>query len=137
MCIVYDPKRSSGGNVALKAIKLRESFIDIYKADGMPSSSTVTEELNWRNIFQEVPISIQNSSLVSALMMQLDRNSPASVDDTKRLSLDSTGFIEKNLTCIGDCVDDLVQEQRKVSQTNHFLLLVLTRKDIRPINGFR
>lgn len=114
VCIVYDPKKSSHGNVALKAIKLRESFIEIYKADSDPNPENLAKDLNWRSIFQEVPISIQNSSLVSALMVQLDKGNAARAYDVSQLSLNSTGFIEKNLTCLGDCVDDLVQEQRKV-----------------------
>lgn len=116
VCIVYDPKKSAHGNIALKAIKLRESFIQIYKADGAPSTESLQDQgLTWRNIFQEVPITIQNSSLVSALMVQLDRDNKMRVDDLERLSLDTTAFLEKNLTCLGDCVDDLVQEQRKMA----------------------
>lgn len=35
MCIVYDPSRSSQGVLALKALKLTDSFMDLYRNNGL------------------------------------------------------------------------------------------------------
>lgn len=35
VCIVYDPSRSSQGVLALKALKLTDSFMDLYRNNGL------------------------------------------------------------------------------------------------------
>lgn len=35
MCIVYDPSRSNQGVLALKALKLTDSFMDLYRNNGL------------------------------------------------------------------------------------------------------
>jgi hypothetical protein len=35
VCIVYDPSRSSQGVLALKALKLTDSFMDLYRSSGL------------------------------------------------------------------------------------------------------
>lgn len=35
VCIVYDPSRSNQGVLALKALKLTDSFMDLYRNNGL------------------------------------------------------------------------------------------------------
>lgn len=63
----------SGVLCYFQAIKLRDSFIDIYKKGGVALSAEKLKEANigWEDIFEEIPIVVHNSPLVSALMAQV------------------------------------------------------------------
>ncbi|CAD7700775.1 unnamed protein product [Ostreobium quekettii] len=123
VAIIYDPQKSASGTLVLKAVKLKDSFIELYKANSAPTAEVLAAQgLSWHNIFQEVPITIQNSSLVSALVTQLDPDEAMLEDDVDRLSLSTTGFLEQNMSFLGECMDDLVQEHRKVSNYHRSVL---------------
>ena len=57
---------------AAQAVKLRDSFINIYKKGGVSLSAEKLKEANigWEDIFEEIPIVVHNSPLVTALMAQ-------------------------------------------------------------------
>lgn len=82
VCIIYDPSRSNQGVLALKALKLSDSFMELYRTNNfngekyvlhffMPSSSDVPmfvsndcfilrlreKNLSWVDIFEEIPVS--------------------------------------------------------------------------------
>jgi hypothetical protein len=57
-----------------QAIRLKESFMEVYKARGaagLTAEKLKAAGIGWRDCFQEIPVSIQNSALVSALMAQV------------------------------------------------------------------
>lgn len=83
MCIVYDPSRSSQGVLALKALKLTDSFMELYRNNGLTGEKydlfsvaqyctsfvqmvfyTMTfcccrlreKKLSWVDIFEEIPV---------------------------------------------------------------------------------
>lgn len=59
--------------MTVQAVKLRDSFIDIYKKGGVSLSAEKLKEANigWEDIFEEIPIVVHNSPLVTALMAQV------------------------------------------------------------------
>jgi len=65
------------------------------------------------DIFEEIPVKISNSALVSSIMAELETDSPVSQGDYDRLVLSTNPFMEKNLEFLIDCMDDLSMEQQK------------------------
>lgn len=120
VCIVYDPARSTQGTFGLKALRLTEQFMDIYKAGEFTFDKITDKSISWQEIVTEVPVKISNSALVSAVMGELTRG-PASDDvagvvqaDLDRLSMSTNPFLEKSLEFLSECMDDLAAEQQKV-----------------------
>ena len=60
-------------------------------------------------------LQIQNSALVQALVQELEPVNTATQGDLDRLNLSVAPFLEKNIESLLDCVDELVQEQQKVT----------------------
>ncbi|GAX74259.1 hypothetical protein CEUSTIGMA_g1708.t1 [Chlamydomonas eustigma] len=115
VCIVYDPQRSSRGSFALKAIRLKDQFISLFKEQKLTAKDLRDANIAWKDVFQEIPIKIQNSALVQALTAELEPVTAATQGDLDRLNLSVAPFLEKNIESLLDCVDDLVLEQQKVT----------------------
>ena len=58
VCIVYDPQRSSRGSLALKAIRLKESFIPLFKEQKLTAKDLRDANIAWKDVFQEIPIKV-------------------------------------------------------------------------------
>mmetsp|Transcript_38130 Transcript_38130/g.61066 ORF Transcript_38130/g.61066 Transcript_38130/m.61066 type:complete len:359 (+) Transcript_38130:78-1154(+) len=121
VCIVYDPRRSTQGSFGLKALRLTETFMEIYKAGEFTFEKITDKSISWQDIVSEVPVTISNSALVSAVMGELTRG-PAGDDaadvvqaDLDRLSMSTNPFLEKSLEYLSECMDDLAAEQQKVA----------------------
>ncbi|KAL6652935.1 hypothetical protein ACP70R_011860 [Stipagrostis hirtigluma subsp. patula] len=113
VCIVYDPSRSSQGVLALKALKLTDSFMDLYRNNGLTGEKLREKKVSWVDIFEEIPIKVSNSALVSAFMKELEPESPVTQCDFDRLKLSTAPFMERNLEFLIGCMDDLSSEQNK------------------------
>ncbi|GLJ52188.1 hypothetical protein SUGI_1110170 [Cryptomeria japonica] len=113
VCIIYDPVRSGQGVLAMKALKLQESFMDLYKNQEFTGEKLREKNLTWVDIFEEIPVKISNSTLVSAIMTELETDSPVTQGDYDRLALSTNPFIEKNLEFLIECMDDLSGEQQR------------------------
>ncbi|KAJ7185074.1 hypothetical protein O6H91_Y538400 [Diphasiastrum complanatum] len=113
VCIIYDPLRSGQGVLALKALKLTDAFMDLYRTQNFVGEKLREKSLTWKNIFEEIPVKISNSSLVSSLMTELETDAPATQCDFDRLVLSTNPFMEKNFEFLIECMDDLSMEQQK------------------------
>ncbi len=71
--------------------------------------------MSWKDVFQEVPIKLHSSTLAHALIADLDIVTGASAADLERLNLSSAPFESKCMEGLVECVDDLLNEQQKVS----------------------
>ena len=57
-----------------QAIKLKDGFMELYKGKGAPGLTADKLKgagIGWTDIFEEIPVSVQNSNLVCALMAQV------------------------------------------------------------------
>uniref|UniRef100_A0A0C9RGM9 Eukaryotic translation initiation factor 3 subunit H n=1 Tax=Wollemia nobilis TaxID=56998 RepID=A0A0C9RGM9_9CONI len=113
VCIIYDPVRSGQGVLALKALKLQDSFMELYKNQEFTGEKLREKNLTWVDIFEEIPVKISNSALVSAFMAELETDSPVTQGDYDKLVLSTNPFIEKNLEFLIECMDDLSGEQQR------------------------
>ncbi|WOL01370.1 eukaryotic translation initiation factor [Canna indica] len=113
VCIVYDPSRSAQGVLALKALKLTDSFMELYRNNNFIGEKLREKKLSWVDIFEEIPIKVSNSALVSAFMTELEPESPVKECDYDRLRLSTAPYMERNLEFLIDCMEDLSAEQNK------------------------
>ncbi|KAJ1696938.1 hypothetical protein LUZ63_005450 [Rhynchospora breviuscula] len=113
VCIIYDPSRSNQGVVALKALRLSDSFMDLYRSNNFNGEKLREKKLSWVDVFEEIPIKVSNSALISAFMTELEPDSPVTQCDFDRLKLSSAPFMERNLEFLIECMDDLTAEQNK------------------------
>lgn len=115
VCIVFDPAASTRGNLVLKAIRLKDSFIELAKTQKLTPKDLREANIAWKDVFVELPIKVHNSSLVQAVVADLAPSNSATQADYERLNLTLAPYLEKNITTLIECVDDLVQEQNKVT----------------------
>jgi translation initiation factor 3 subunit H len=113
VCIIYDPLRSAQGILALKALRLTDSFMELYRTQNFTGEKLREKNMSWTSIFEEIPVKISNSSLVSSVMTELETDAPATQSDFDRLLLSTNPFYEKNLEFLIECMDDLGMEQQK------------------------
>ncbi|CAG8755619.1 4069_t:CDS:2, partial [Acaulospora morrowiae] len=124
--IIHDVSRSTHGNLSLRAFRFTQAFMETQREGKFSTESLVKNKLTFSKIFEEFPIKIKNSHLVTALLHSLDDfeevvpkgisldkekvSSPLSPNfDTLELSLDP--YIEKNLEFLLEAVDEHTQEQ--------------------------
>uniref|UniRef100_A0A251TIE6 Eukaryotic translation initiation factor 3 subunit H n=6 Tax=asterids TaxID=71274 RepID=A0A251TIE6_HELAN len=113
VCIIYDPSKSNQGALALKALKLSDSFMELYRNNEFNGEKLREKNLTWVDIFEEIPIKVSNSALVSAFMTELEADSPVTQSDYDRLKLSTNPFPERNMEFLIECMDDLSMEQQK------------------------
>ena len=58
ICIVYDPQRSQRGSLALKAIRLKDQFIALFKEQKLTAKDLRDANIAWKDVFQEIPIKV-------------------------------------------------------------------------------
>ncbi|TQD69638.1 hypothetical protein C1H46_044829 [Malus baccata] len=113
VCIIYDPLKSNQGVLALKALKLSDSFMDLYRTNNFTGEKLREKNLSWVDIFEEIPIKVSNSALISAFMTELEADTPVVQCDYDRLQLSTSPFLERNMEFLIECMDDLSMEQQK------------------------
>lgn len=119
--MLFDPIQTTRGNLVLKCLRLTQEAIDMLKK----GKNTF---LDPKNIFEELPVTIKNPSLVKALLHnvktgqyhaeQEDGDVVATqmyqADTTfDRLDLSTNPYLEKHLEFMCTWVDDLAAEQSK------------------------
>eukprot|EP00252_Welwitschia_mirabilis_P014640 TRINITY_DN3220_c0_g1_i1.p1 TRINITY_DN3220_c0_g1~~TRINITY_DN3220_c0_g1_i1.p1 ORF type:complete len:344 (-),score=60.94 TRINITY_DN3220_c0_g1_i1:440-1471(-) len=113
VCIIYDPQRSTQGVLAMKALKLQDSFMELFKTNEFTGEKLREKNLTWVDIFEEIPVKISNSVLVSSIMSDLEPDAPVSQGDFDRLVLSTNPYLEENIEFLIECMDDLTVEQQK------------------------
>ncbi|KVI08491.1 JAB1/Mov34/MPN/PAD-1 [Cynara cardunculus var. scolymus] len=89
VCIIYDPSKSNQGVLALKALKLSDSFMELYRNNDFNGEKLREKNLTWVDIFEEIP------------------------SDYDRLQLSTIPVMERNMEFLIECMDDLSMEQQK------------------------
>ncbi|KAL6571312.1 Eukaryotic translation initiation factor 3 subunit H [Orobanche hederae] len=113
VCIIYDPSRSNQGVLSLKALKLSDSFMELYRSNNFTGEKLREKNLSWVEIFEEIPIKVSNSALISAFMTELEADTPITQCDSERLQFSTSPFLESNVEFLIECMDDLSMEQQK------------------------
>jgi hypothetical protein len=61
VCLIYDPQRSKRGSLALRAIRLKDSFIELFKEGKLSAKDLVGAGMTHRDVFQEIPIKVRGT----------------------------------------------------------------------------
>jgi len=116
VCIVYDPQAAAQGSFGLKVLKLKEKFFNLFKEGKVSATQLNQEGITSKDIFQELPITVTNSSLVAAMFSVLQRDSQADQGTFDRLHISEPDSLEKNLEFMMDSVDEYHSKVYQVSQ---------------------
>ncbi|KND01653.1 uncharacterized protein SPPG_03450 [Spizellomyces punctatus DAOM BR117] len=134
--IVYDPTRTTQGNLCLRALRLCDGFMELYQNRKFTMESLIHNKLTPTSIFQSLPIKIRNSHLLTALLHELDEqiSFPPSLENSlslpsstytpriptnispfspnlDKLELGLESYLEKHLEYLGETVEEHGQEQ--------------------------
>lgn len=115
--ILYDPLRTTHGSFSLKAYRLTEKFMEMYKVEKflLPNSDKGSP-LPSSEIFEEVPIRIHNPPLSRALLLELQDKHIATPVDFNRLDLSTDAFLERKMMSLIEQVEDLADWQHYASR---------------------
>ncbi|OTA00529.1 Eukaryotic translation initiation factor 3 subunit H (eIF3h), putative [Trichoderma parareesei] len=86
VALVYDTSRSSQGTLALKAYRLTNLFMSVYKEGKFTTESLQKSKLSFRDILQEYPLAVHNSHLLTSFLHQLP-SPPAATEPKEPTSL--------------------------------------------------
>jgi translation initiation factor 3 subunit H len=114
--LVYDPLKSQNGSIAVKAYRLSDKFMSLYKERKFTRETLAQGKVSVNDIFIELPITIKNNGLTDMVLAELD-----SSEDYTALNFVTDPVMEKNLELLSDCLDDHAQDQYK---WNRFLQFV-------------
>merc|ERR1711990_164456 len=110
VCLIFDPMKTAQGNLALKAGRLTDSFMTLYKGGEFTLDSILKAGVCAEDIFEEVPIQVRNSNLIKAFLLQMDDSKikrSVSAETGVPSNVNTNPFLEKNLECLIDSIDDL------------------------------
>ena len=120
VCLIFDPMKTSQGNLALQAVRLTDAFMKLYKGGEFSLDKILKAGVCADDIFEELPISIRNNNLTKAFLLQMDDTPTKKSSDEDDIA--ANPYLEKNIECLIDSIDDLAQESSKIQyfqrQTN-------------------
>jgi len=129
--LFYDQLKTSQGTLSLKAFRLTQTFMELYRTQNFSKEGIVKNGFLFREIFEEIPIRLSNTKLIDAFLVNLEDSSnrflpnstvsetrfspilPISAGRFEQLSLSNNPFLEKHLEFFSDCLDDLLEQQGK------------------------
>jgi translation initiation factor 3 subunit H len=116
VCIIYDPVRTEEGTLSLRAYRLTDSFMKVYGKGDYSSLGFSREGVMSSDIVEEVPISLHNSSLVSAALVDLEYGPEFTNEndiELSRLSISEKPVLEQSMEFLICDLDTLGKEQSK------------------------
>ena len=114
--LVYDPIRAQKGFLSLKAVRLTAAAEKALREAESGPDPLRNCRVSFDKFFEEVPVKIRNSSLITGLMCEVDEE--LRVDEGKQLlDMGSVGVLEKNLQSLMKCVEDVSKWANHQRQT--------------------
>jgi hypothetical protein len=59
VCLIYDPQRSQRGSLGLRAVRLKDSFINLYKQEKLSGKELREANISWKDVFVDVPVKVR------------------------------------------------------------------------------
>lgn len=104
--LVYDLTRSVHASLSLRAYRLSPAYLAAKKEGKFTSESLVRNELSYNTIFEELPVEILNSHMVTLYLQSLQ--APKEFSNLK-ITLDP--YLESNIESIFESVDEFQYDQ--------------------------
>jgi len=113
--IIYDPLASAHGSLSIKAFRLTDTFMELYREKNFTKEGLSEKNFSFNNIFEEFPIEITQPALHEALLNYLE---PEDQTADQRYDFDfaTDDFMAKNLEVLMYCLADLQKEQQLHTQ---------------------
>jgi len=111
--VIFDPLKTAQGTLTLKAYRLTQSFMELFKTQPFTKESLNESNLSFNEIIEEIPVRIHNSLLVSALLEEFSLSSPLMQPDFESLNMGINPYLEKVVESLTEAVDDLAVEQNR------------------------
>jgi translation initiation factor 3 subunit H len=112
--IVYDPVKTIQGTLSLQAFRLTNQFMKLYREQDFSPDKLAAAGKTHADIFEEIPIKIQNTSLANALLYELESRGVVPKPDPARLETTSNQLLEKNMEFLIEESEELISEQNKL-----------------------
>jgi translation initiation factor 3 subunit H len=116
VCIIYDPVRTEEGTLCLRAYRLTEPFMQVYAKGDFSSLGFSREGCLSSGMIEEVPITLHNSSLINAALVDLEYNDEFTGEndvELSRLSISDRPVLEQSMEFLICDLDTLGKEQSK------------------------
>eukprot|EP00871_Galdieria_phlegrea_P002770 jgi/Galph1/3494/GphlegSOOS_G2124.1 len=139
VCLVCDPLKTENGTLGLRAYRLKESFLELFRKGEFTSSSLQRQHINSKTMIEELAVSIHHSSLTAALLEYLAYQpyrpswSPSTTNNwfkedsflmeepeqyetvalTNRLKISDSSNFEAALQYLSYDLDELVKDQNR------------------------
>lgn len=116
VCIIYDPVRTEEGTLCLRAYRLTEAFMKVYAKGDFSSMGFSRESCLSSAIIEEVPITLHNSSLINAALVDLEYDDEFTGEndvELSRLSISERPVLEQSMEFLICDLDSLGREQSK------------------------
>lgn len=110
--LVFDPLRTNGGKLFLKAYRLSDKFFKFYSQGQFTHKNFSKAGMSYQDIFEELPIKVHNSHLIHAYLFELKESKTMSTE-ADRLQLGNQLLMTKHAQEMGTCIDEFAQEQTK------------------------
>lgn len=115
VCLVFDPLKTTHGKLWLRAFRLKQKFMQMYKAADFTQEAIKENRLTYDDVFEELPVVIHNNTLIDVFISELAEsrhfNDHTSLEDTHEL--ETTGYISYSFEGLVDGCDDLQQSWQK------------------------
>jgi len=112
--VVYDPVKTVQGSLSLQAFRLTDQFMKLFQDRDFSHEVLTASGMTYAEIFEEIPIKIHNSSLINALMFELESRDVVPRPEHSRLEMSSGQLLEKNLEFLIDESEEMISEQHKL-----------------------
>ncbi|KYQ89438.1 Mov34/MPN/PAD-1 family protein [Tieghemostelium lacteum] len=113
--IVYDPIKTSQGTLALKCYRLTQPFMELFKDQPFSRERLDQANLNFNDIFEQIPIKIHNSQLINALLYEFE-SSDSLTTQFDRLGISNNIYLEKVMEGMNECLESLNNDLNKLYQ---------------------
>ena len=114
--LLYDPIRGQKGFLSLKAVRLTALAEKLLREADPGPDPLRNSRISFDKFFEEVPVKIRNSHLISGLMCEIEEE--MRVDEGKQLlDMGSVSVLEKSLQSLMKCVEDVSKWANHQRQT--------------------
>lgn len=117
VCLVYDPVKTEEGTLSIKAYRLTNNFMMVMRRSDYTSLG-FHRGVSAKDIIEEVPVTLNNSTLINAALVDLEYGEAVSKEndvELSRLSLSEKPILEQSLEFLICDLDTLGKEQSKYS----------------------
>eukprot|EP00658_Telonema_sp_P-2_P000115 TRINITY_DN10039_c0_g1_i6.p1 TRINITY_DN10039_c0_g1~~TRINITY_DN10039_c0_g1_i6.p1 ORF type:complete len:254 (-),score=77.33 TRINITY_DN10039_c0_g1_i6:184-945(-) len=113
VCLVWDPLLQAQGKLGIKALRLSNEFMTLYKSQEFTLDSLSKSGLSWEDIFEQIPVTVTNSHLIKGWLLQTPPRQPACPTQMYAKKADKEPFLEKNFECMIESIDQLSQDSAR------------------------